>query len=472
MNEIKQKTTYRTEHDSMGEVLVPDDKLWGAQTQRSLLNFNIGGDTARMPIEIIRSIALIKKAAALTNYEMGLISALKCDLIVEVADEILKGNLDDQFPLRVWQTGSGTQTNMNVNEVISNGAEILYMGDLFNKNRFVHPNDDVNRSQSSNDVFPTAMSIATYLLVTQRLLPSLKKLLKSFEKKEKEFALIIKTGRTHTMDATPLTLGMEFSGYASQLKYGISFIEASLPHCCELAIGGTAVGTGVNSPNGFAKRVVKKIAYLTGAPFVSAPNKFEAIATSDSLVQVHSTLKALAVSLMKIGNDIRLLGSGPRAGIGELILPANEPGSSIMPGKVNPTQCEALTMVCCQIIGNDVAVSAGGASGQFELNAFRPMIIHNIIESIKLLTDVCESFDKNCISGIRANTKRIQKNLNESLMLVTALSPHIGYEKAAEIAHIAYQDDISLKEAAIKSGYLNAKEFDKWVKPEAMLNPF
>ena len=472
MNEIKQKITYRTEHDTMGDILVANDKLWGAQTQRSLLNFNIGGASEQMPIEIIHAIALIKKAAALTNFELGLLPAIKCDLIVQMADRILSGVLNDQFPLRVWQTGSGTQTNMNVNEVISNGAELLYRGDLFNKSRFIHPNDDVNRSQSSNDVFPSAMSIATYLLISKKLLPNLRGLLKCIERKEKEFALIIKTGRTHAMDATPLTLGMEFSGYMSQIKYSISSIEKTLSRCSELAIGGTAVGTGLNSPNGFGKRVAKKIAFMTNAPFVSASNKFEAIATSDSLVCVHGALKGLAVSLMKIGNDIRLLASGPRSGIGELILPANEPGSSIMPGKINPTQCEALTMVCCQVIGNDTAISMGGASGQFELNAFRPMMIRNMIESIHLLSDVCYSFDKNCIAGIKANPKRIKKNLEESLMLVTALASHIGYDKASEIAHLAYNEDITLKEAAIRSGYISAKNFDLWVDPKDMIHPF
>jgi fumarate hydratase class II len=459
----------RVEKDSMGEVLVPSNHLWGAQTQRSLQLFAIGGEYATMPVEVIHALALVKRYAAESSCELGLLPVWKMELIVKAANEIAEGMHDSEFPLKVWQTGSGTHTNMNVNEVIANRCQQLYGEPLDVPHRIIHPNDDVNLSHSSNDVFPTAMSIATYTIAMQQLLPNVGRLCCALGEKAEKFAHIIKIGRTHTMDATPITLGMEFSGYSSQLEHALEVLSGALPHVAELAIGGTAVGTGLNAPNGFAQLVVDKIAKATGYPFVSAPNKFEALATSDSLVAVHAAFRILAIGLMKIANDIRLLGSGPRSGIGELLLPANEPGSSIMPGKVNPSQCEALTMVCAQVMGNDVAVGIGGASGQLELNVFRPMIIYNVLTSARLLADACESFNLHCIAGIKANSPRIKQHLDQSLMLVTALSPHIGYQKAADIAHKALHDGLTLRQASLKLGYLTAEEFDRWVRPEEML---
>ncbi|WP_320052938.1 class II fumarate hydratase [uncultured Acetobacteroides sp.] len=461
--------SYRVERDSMGEVPVPSDHLWGAQTQRSLQHFAIGGEGATMPIEVIHALALVKRVAAESSCELGVLPGWKMELIVQAAKEIEEGKHDAEFPLKVWQTGSGTQTNMNVNEVIANRCQQLFGEPLDAPHRIIHPNDDVNLAQSSNDVFPTAMSIATYAIIEQQLRPKLLRLRAALHQKAEQLASIVKIGRTHTMDATPITLGMEFSGYASQLDHGLEAIEAALPHAAELALGGTAVGTGLNAPKGFAQLVAQKLARETGYPFVSAPNKFEALATSDSMVAVHSAFRAVAVSLMKVANDIRLLGSGPRSGIGELLLPANEPGSSIMPGKVNPTQSEALTMVCAQVMGNDVAVGVGGAGGHFELNVFRPMIILNVLSSARLLADACESFNVHCIAGIEPNLPRIQQHLNESLMLVTALSPHIGYEKAAAIAHKALHEGLTLRQAALALGYVTAEEFDRWVRPEDML---
>jgi fumarate hydratase, class II len=461
--------SYRVEKDSMGEVHVPSDHLWGAQTQRSLQHFAIGGEGSTMPIEVIHALALVKRIAAESSCELGVLPGWKMELIVQAAKEIEEGKLDAEFPLKVWQTGSGTQTNMNVNEVIANRCQLLFGESLDKPHRIIHPNDDVNLAQSSNDVFPTAMSIATYTIVMQQLLPKLGSLCCAIGQKANQFDNIIKIGRTHTMDATPITLGMEFSGYSSQLEHALEAISSALPHVAELALGGTAVGTGLNAPKGFAQLAVEKLAEATGYPFVSAPNKFEALATSDSMVAIHSAFRVAAISLMKIANDIRLLGSGPRSGIGELLLPANEPGSSIMPGKVNPTQSEALTMVCAQVMGNDVAVGIGGAGGLFELNVFRPMIILNVLSSARLLADACESFNANCIAGIEPNLSRIRQHLNESLMLVTALSPHIGYEKAAAIAHKALHEGLTLRQAALELGYVTAEEFDRWVRPEDML---
>ena len=451
----------RTEKDTLGKIAVSADKYWGAQTQRSLENFKIGSE--KMPLEIIYAFAILKKAAAITNNKFGVLSDSKCNSIVEVCDEILKGLLNEHFPLKIWQTGSGTHTNMNVNEVIAFRANML------NKNISIHPNDDVNKSQSSNDTFPTAMHIAAYKILSESTIPALKLLKDSFEKKSNEFKNIIKTGRTHLMDATPLTLGQEFSGYKTQIENNIKNIENTLLRLSEIALGGTAVGTGLNTPKGFDKSVAEKIAGITGYPFVTAPNKFEALSANDAIVEASSALKNTALSLMNIANNIRLLGSGPRCGIGEIILPANEPGSSIMPGKVNPTQCEAMTMVCAQVIGNDLTISISGMQGHFQLNVFKPVIIYDFLNSAQLIADASISFAKNCILGIIPNYKNIKNHLNNSLMLVTALNTHIGYEKAAIIAQKAHKENLSLREAAIKSGFVTEKEFDLWVKPENMV---
>nr|BFD59042.1 class II fumarate hydratase [Bdellovibrio sp. CKG001] len=456
---------FRIEKDTMGEVQVPADKFWGAQTQRSTQNFRIGGD--RFPREMIRALGILKKSAALTNQKLGILDTKKADLIVKAADEVIQGKLDAHFPLVVWQTGSGTQTNMNANEVIANRAMDMMGVKLPSKE--VHPNDDVNKGQSSNDTFPTAMHIAVGEQIHHRLLPMLEKLHKALEHKQKEFQSIVKIGRTHLMDATPLTLGQEFSGYATQLKHTIQRVKNTLPHLYELALGGTAVGTGLNTHPKFAVEAAAEIAKETGIPFVSAENKFEALASHDALVEVSGALNSAAVSLMKVANDIRLLGSGPRCGIGELHLPENEPGSSIMPGKVNPTQSEAMTMVCAQVMGNHVAVSIGGATGHFELNVFKPLIVFNVLNSIRLLADACESFTDHCVSGIEANHKQIQKHLEQSLMLVTALNPHIGYDNAAKIAKTAHKNGTTLREEAINLGLLSGEEFDNIVKPEDML---
>ncbi|RMF65262.1 MAG: class II fumarate hydratase [Calditrichaeota bacterium] len=456
----------RVEKDTMGTIEVPADRYWGAQTQRSFQNFKIGGQ--RMPIEVIRAFAVLKKAAALTNYECGVLPKDKADVIAQVCDEILAGKLDDHFPLVVWQTGSGTQSNMNVNEVISNRAIEILGGEMGSKTP-IHPNDDVNKSQSSNDTFPTAMHIAAYKMLTENTLPKLQGLHDALAAKSREFMKIVKIGRTHLMDATPLTLGQEFSGYASQLDHGIRAIKNSLTHLSELALGGTAVGTGINTPPGFAEKVAKKIAELTGLPFVSAENKFEALAAHDAIVEASGALKTVAGSLMKIANDIRLLASGPRCGIGEIIIPANEPGSSIMPGKVNPTQAEALTMVCAQVMGNDVAINVGGMNGHFELNVFKPVMIYNLLMSARLIGDASESFNKNCVAGIQPNHERIKQNLENSLMLVTALNPYIGYDKAAQVAKKAHSEGTTLRQAAVSLGFLTAEEFDKYVVPEKMV---
>lgn len=459
---------YRIEKDTMGEVKVPTNMYYGAQTARSIMNFKIGGE--RFPREIIRALGILKKAAALTNKELGLISAEKSDLIVKAADEVIEGKLDEHFPLVVWQTGSGTQTNMNSNEVIANRAIEIAGGELGSKSP-VHPNDDVNKAQSSNDTFPTAMHIAAVEEIHRRLIPMVTKLRDALQKKSEEFKDIIKIGRTHLMDATPLTLGQEFSGYVHQLTCGLERIDAALPRLYELALGGTAVGTGLNTHPGFAVKSAKAISKITGKPFITGRNKFEGLAAHDALVEFSGVLKTLAVSLMKIANDIRFLGSGPRCGIGELNLPANEPGSSIMPGKVNPTQSEAMTMVCAQVLGNDVAVNVGGATGHFELNVFKPVIIFNVLQSIRLISDACESFTDNCVVGIEANEKTINKLLNESLMLVTALNPHIGYDNAAKIAKKAHADGKTLKEVAVELGLLTAEKFDEVVRPEKMTGP-
>lgn len=460
---------YRIEKDTMGEVKVPAGAYYGPQTQRSVENFKIARDISRMPKEVIYAFAYLKKAAARANKDAGLLSAEKCDLIGRVCDEILAGRLDDEFPLVVWQTGSGTQTNMNVNEVIANRAHVLNGGKLTDKEKVLLPNDDVNKSQSSNDTFPTAMHIAAYKTLKEVTLPGLEKLHSILLKKSRDFMPIVKIGRTHFMDATPLTLGQEFSGYVSQLDHGIRAIKNSLAHLAELAIGGTAVGTGINTPPDFDECVSKRVSELTGLPFVKAPNKFEALATHDALVEAHGALKTVAVSLMKIANDIRMLGSGPRAGIGEIHLPENEPGSSIMPGKVNPTQCEALTMIAAQVMGNDVAISIGGASGHFELNVYKPMIIDNFLQSARLIGDGCYSFGIRCVAGIEPVKANIRKHLDDSLMLVTALNPKIGYYKAASIAQKAYQENKTLKQAAIELGLLTAEEFDEWVDPSRMV---
>jgi fumarate hydratase, class II len=459
---------YRTETDSMGEIKVPVDKYYGAQTARSLMNFKIGGE--RFPREIIRALGILKKAAALTNKDLGILPGEKADLIVKAADEVIEGKLDEHFPLVVWQTGSGTQTNMNANEVISNRAIEIAGGEKGSK-KPVHPNDDVNKAQSSNDTFPTAMHIAAIEEIHRRLIPMVTKLRDALDAKSKEFKDIIKIGRTHLMDATPLTLGQEFSGYVQQLTNGLERITAALPRLFELALGGTAVGTGLNTHPEFAVKVAAQISKLTGKPFVSARNKFEALAAHDALVEFSGVLKTLAASLMKIANDIRWLGSGPRCGIGEISLPENEPGSSIMPGKVNPTQSEAMTMVCAQVFGNDTTVTFAGASGNFELNVFKPVIIFNVLQSIKLISDACESFTDNCVVGIEANKKNIQKNLENSLMLVTALNPHIGYDNAAKVAKKAHKEHTTLKEAAIALGLLTLEKFDAVVRPENMISP-
>ena len=459
----------RIEKDTMGTVRVPVDAYYGAQTQRSIENFEIAQDINRMPKEIIYAFAYLKKGAALANKDAGVLSAEKCDLIVRVCDEILAGRLDEAFPLVVWQTGSGTQTNMNVNEVIANRAHVLNGGKLTDEVKVLMANDDVNKSQSSNDTFPSAMHIAAYKMLRENTIPSLELLHRTLVMKSREFMPIVKIGRTHFMDATPLTLGQEFSGYAAQLEYGIQSIKNTLPHLAELALGGTAVGTGINTPDNYGEKVAKKISQLTGLPFVTAPNKFEALATHDAIVETHGALKGVAVSLMKIANDIRMLGSGPRAGIGEIRLPENEPGSSIMPGKVNPTQCEALTMIAAQVMGNDVAISVGGASGQFELNVYKPMIIYNFLHSARLIGDGCRSFNDHCAVGIQPVKETIKKHLDDSLMLVTALNPKIGYYKAASIAQKAFRENKSLKQAAVDSGLLTAEEFDEWVDPSGMV---
>lgn len=459
----------RIEKDTMGIVRVPVDAYYGAQTQRSIENFEIAQDINHMPKEIIYAFAYLKKGAALANKDAGVLSAEKCDLIVRVCDEILAGRLDEAFPLVVWQTGSGTQTNMNVNEVIANRAHVLNGGKLTDEVKVLMANDDVNKSQSSNDTFPSAMHIAAYKMLRENTIPSLELLHRTLVMKSREFMPIVKIGRTHFMDATPLTLGQEFSGYAAQLEYGIQSIKNTLPHLAELALGGTAVGTGINTPENYGEKVAKKISELTGLPFVTAPNKFEALATHDAIVETHGALKGVAVSLMKIANDIRMLGSGPRAGIGEIRLPENEPGSSIMPGKVNPTQCEALTMIAAQVMGNDVAISVGGASGQFELNVYKPMIIYNFLHSARLIGDGCRSFNDHCAVGIQPVKETIKKHLDDSLMLVTALNPKIGYYKAASIAQKAFRENKSLKQAAVDSGLLTAEEFDEWVDPSGMV---
>lgn len=458
---------FRIEKDTMGDVKVPATALWGAQTQRSTENFKIGGD--RFPREMIKALGVLKKCAALTNAELGLLDKKKSEFIVKAADEVIAGQLDEHFPLVVWQTGSGTQTNMNANEVIANRA--MTMQGLQLPNKEIHPNDDVNKGQSSNDTFPTAMHIAVAERIHNRLLPMLEKLQKALEEKANEFKPIVKIGRTHLMDATPLTLGQEFSGYSTQLKNSVQRMKNVLPHLQQLALGGTAVGTGLNTHKDFAVKAAASIAKETKIPFVTAPNKFEALASHDALVEVHGALKTVAVSLMKIANDIRLLGSGPRCGFGELNLPENEPGSSIMPGKVNPTQSEAMTMVCAQVLGNDVAVNVGGATGHFELNVFKPVIVFNCLNSIRLIADACESFTDNCVVGITANTQQIKKHLDNSLMLVTALNPHIGYDNAAKIAKTAHKNGTTLKEEAVKLGLLTAEKFDQVVKPETMIGP-
>ena len=460
---------YRIEKDTLGEVKVPKDSLWGAQTERSKKNFKIGNPSS-MPIEIIHAYAILKKSAAATNHELGVLSKEKSELIQAVCDEIISNKHNEQFPLVIWQTGSGTQTNMNVNEVISNRAHIIEGKKLGESEKTLSPNDDVNLSQSSNDSFPSAINIAAMKIITDNTLVNLKILRDSLNKKSKEFNKIVKIGRTHLMDATPITLGQEFSGYVAQIDNGIKSIKNAMDHLSELPIGGTAVGTELNTPEGYSKKVVENISKNSGFKFKESPNKFEGIASHDCIVEMHGAIKTAATSIYKISNDIRLMGSGPRSGLGELILPANEPGSSIMPGKVNPTQCEAISMVCAQIIGNDVAVSFAGANGHFELNVFKPLFAYNIIESSKILGDACLSFSKNCIEGLKPNKKKIERFLNDSLMLVTALNSKIGYYKAAEIANKAYKEDITLKEACIQLNYLSEKEFDKYVNPERMTN--
>ncbi|HEX2934934.1 MAG TPA: class II fumarate hydratase [Bacteroidales bacterium] len=459
---------YRTEHDTMGPVQIPADKYWGAQTERSRNNFKIGHE-ASMPKEIIYAFAYLKKAAAYTNHELGVLTEKKRDMITEVCHEILEGRLDDQFPLVIWQTGSGTQSNMNVNEVIANRAHVLNGGKLTDEKKILHPNDDVNKSQSSNDTFPTAMHIAAYKMVVDVTLPGMEKLSATLTKKSEAFANIVKTGRTHFMDATPLTLGQEISGYVQQINNSMVAIRKALEGVRALALGGTAVGTGLNTPTGYATLVAQKIADFTGFPFVSAPNKFEALAAHDAMVELSGALKRSAVSLMKVGNDIRMLSSGPRCGIGEIIIPDNEPGSSIMPGKVNPTQPEALTMVCAQVMGNDVAVSVGGAMGHFELNVFKPLIAANVLQSARLLGDACISFNDNCAEGIEPNYDAISKHLENSLMLVTALNPHIGYENAAKIAKKALHDNKTLRESAMELGLVTDEQFTEWVDARKMV---
>ncbi len=460
---------YRIEKDTMGEVKVPADAYWGAQTERSIENFKIAQDINKMPKEIIRAFAYLKKAAALTNLDAGILPKEKSDLIGRVADEILAGKLDDQFPLVVWQTGSGTQSNMNVNEVIAYRAHVLNGGSLTDKDKVLHPNDDVNKSQSSNDTFPTAMHIAAYKILVETTIPGIEKLRDTLAQKSKDYMHVVKIGRTHFMDATPLTLGQEISGYVSQLNHGLKAIKNTLAHLSELALGGTAVGTGINTPAGYSENVAKHIANLTGLPFITAENKFEALAAHDAIVEAHGALKTVAVSLMKIANDVRMLSSGPRSGIGEIFIPDNEPGSSIMPGKVNPTQCEALTMIAAQVMGNDVAINIGGSNGHFELNVFKPVMIYNFLHSARLIGEGCISFNDKCAVGIEPLTANIKKHLDNSLMLVTALNTKIGYYKAAEIAQKAHKEGTTLKEMAVQLGYLTAEEFDAWVIPEKMV---
>ena len=469
---------YRIEKDTMGEVQVPADAYYGAQTQRSIDNFKIAQDINKMPKEIIKAFAYLKKAAALTNLEAGVLTKEKCDMIGKVCDEILearpdgpfgRGKLDEYFPLVVWQTGSGTQSNMNVNEVIAYRGHVLNGGKLTDKEKFLHPNDDANKSQSSNDTFPTAMHIAAYKILVELTIPAIEKLKNTLAEKSKQFMHVVKIGRTHCMDATPLTVGQEFSGYVSQLEHGLRAIKNTLPHLSELALGGTAVGTGINTPPNYSENVAKQIAALTGLPFVTAENKFEALAAHDAIVETHGALKTVAVSLMKIANDIRLLSSGPRSGIGEIHIPENEPGSSIMPGKVNPTQCEALTMIAAQVMGNDVAITIGGASGHFELNVFKPVIIYNFLHSARLLGDGCTSFNDKCAAGLEPILPNIKKHVDNSLMLVTALNTKIGYYKAAEIAQKAHKEGTTLKEMAVKLGYVTPEQFDEWVDPKDMV---
>ncbi len=458
----------RTEKDTMGLVEVPADKYWGAQTQRSVMNFKIG-DPGSMPVPIIRAFGILKKAAALTNFELGVLPKEKCDIICQVCDEIIEGKLDGHFPLVIWQTGSGTQSNMNVNEVVANRAHVLLGNKLGEGTRFIHPNDDVNKSQSSNDTFPAAMSIAGYKMIVETTIPGVELLQKTLQEKSAAFMDIVKTGRTHLMDATPLTLGQEFSGYAAQLGYGLKALKNTLPHMSELALGGTAVGTGINTPKGYSELVAKKIAELTGFPFVTAPNKFESLSAHDAVVESSGALKTLAVSLMHIANNIRLLSSGPRCGYSEVILPANEPGSSIMPGKVNPTQPEAMTMVCAQVIGNDVAINIGGTHGHFQLNVFKPLMISNLLQSARLLGEACVSFNDHCAVGIEPNLPNIKRNMENSLMLVTALNTKIGYDNAALIAKKAHTENKTLREAAIESGLVTPEQFDQYVDPRKMI---
>ena len=460
---------YRIEKDTMGEVHVPADVLWGAQTQRSIENFKIAQDTNKMPKEIIKAFAYLKKAAALTNLDAGVLTQEKCDLIGQVCDEILENKLDAYFPLVVWQTGSGTQSNMNVNEVVAYRAHVIKGGELTDKEKFVHPNDDVNKSQSSNDTFPTAMHIAAYKILTEVTIPGIEKLRDTLQAKSTQYMHVVKIGRTHFMDATPLTVGQELSGYVSQLNHGLKAIKNTLAHLSELALGGTAVGTGINTPKGYSENVAKHIATLTGLPFVTAENKFEALAAHDAIVESHGALKTVAVSLMKIANDIRMLSSGPRSGIGELFIPDNEPGSSIMPGKVNPTQCEALTMIAAQVMGNDVAINIGGSMGHFELNVFKPMMIYNFLHSARLIGEGCVSFNDKCAIGIAPLETNIKKHVDNSLMLVTALNTKIGYYKAAEIAQTAHKNHSTLKETAVALGYVTPEEFDAWVIPVEMV---
>ena len=460
---------YRIEKDTMGEVKVPSHVYWGAQTQRSIENFKIAQDINKMPKEIIRAFAYLKKAAALTNFDAGVLPKEKAELIGQVCDEILEGKLNDQFPLVVWQTGSGTQSNMNANEVIAYRGHVIKGGQLTDKEKFLHPNDDVNKSQSSNDTFPTAMHIAAYKILSEVTIPGIRKLRDTLSAKSQEFMRVVKIGRTHFMDATPLTLGQEISGYVSQLDHGLRAINHTLAHLTELALGGTAVGTGINTPKGYSENVAKHIADLTGLPFVTAENKFEALAAHDAIVEAHGALKTVAVSLMKIANDIRMLSSGPRSGIGEIFIPDNEPGSSIMPGKVNPTQSEALTMIAAQVIGNDVSVNVGGAMGHFELNVFKPLMIYNFLHSARLIGDGCVSFNDKCAVGIAAIEANIKKHVDNSLMLVTSLNTKIGYYKAAEIAQKAHKEGTTLKEMAVKLGYVTPEEFDQWVIPGNMV---
>ena len=461
---------YRIEKDTMGEVKVPADKYWGAQTQRSLVNFQIG-PPASMPLEIIHAFGYLKKAAAITNHNLGLLSTEKMNLIAKVCEEIIAGQLDDEFPLVIWQTGSGTHTNMNCNEVIANRAHVLLGNKLGKGERLIHPNDDVNKSQSSNDTFPTAMHIAVYQKIVGYTIPAIETLTNSLDAKSKYMADVIKIGRTHFMDATPISLGQEFSGYVSQLQHGVKALKNTLLHLSELAMGGSAVGTGLNTPEGYAREVAATIAQLTGFPFISAENMFEALASNDAIIETHGAIKQLAVSLMKIANDIRMLASGPRSGIGEITIPSNEPGSSNMPGKVNPTQAEALTMVCAQVMGNDTTISVAGSSGHFELNVFKPVMINALLQSATLIADACRSFNDHCVIGIEPNITRVGENLLNSLMLVTALNPHIGYENAAKIAKKAHADHSSLKKAALDLGLLTEQQFDEWVVPGDMIGP-